>query len=65
MAIAAVCVKSMLPKRMPCGFSFEFIGNPAVALFHCHIIAILRWADATDVRLQVMDIVGESIGAIG
>ncbi len=56
--------KSRCANEYRAGF-LQFIGNPAVALFIAIIIAILRWADAADVRLSlVMDIVGESIGAI-
>lgn len=44
---------------------FEFIGNPAVALFIAIIIAIFTLGRRNGRTVeQVMDIVGESIGAI-
>lgn len=64
MAIAAVC-EITLPKTNAVRVFFEFIGNPAVALFIAIIIAIFTLGRRNGRTVeQVMDIVGESIGAI-
>lgn len=64
MAIAAVC-EITLPKTNAIRVFFEFIGNPAVALFIAIIIAIFTLGRRNGRTVeQVMDIVGESIGAI-
>ncbi|VDZ81193.1 Gluconate permease [Salmonella bongori] len=64
MAIAAVC-EITLPKTDAVRVFFEFIGNPAVALFIAIIIAIFTLGRRNGRTVeQVMDIVGESIGAI-
>ncbi|MCZ7246934.1 gluconate 5-dehydrogenase [Salmonella enterica] len=61
---AAVC-EITLPKTNAVRVFFEFIGNPAVALFIAIIIAIFTLGRRNGRTVeQVMDIVGESIGAI-
>ncbi|WP_353613410.1 gluconate:H+ symporter [Mangrovibacter phragmitis] len=64
MAIAAIC-EITLPKEHPVRVFFEFIGNPAVALFIAIVIAVFTLGLRNGRSLeQVMNITGDSIGAI-
>ncbi len=64
MAIAAVC-EITLPKTNTVRLFFEFVGNPAVALFIAIVIAIFTLGRRNGRTIeQIMDIIGDSIGAI-
>ncbi|WP_436857922.1 gnt-II system L-idonate transporter [Citrobacter tructae] len=64
MAIAAVC-EFTLPKTNSVRVFFEFIGNPAVALFIAIVLAIFTLGRRNGRTIeQIMDIVSDSIGAI-
>lgn len=64
MAFAAVCELTM-PKENPVRQFFEFIGNPAVALFIAVVIAVLTLGLRNGRKMEeVMDICGDSISAI-
>ena len=64
MAVAAVC-EITLPKTNSVRVFFEFIGNPAVALFIAIVLAIFTLGRRNGRTIeQIMDIVGDSIGAI-
>ncbi|WP_182059189.1 gluconate:H+ symporter, partial [Pantoea sp. ME81] len=64
MAIAAV-FELTTPKENPLRQFFEFIGNPAVALFIAVVIAVLTLGLRNGRKMEeVMDMCGESIAAI-
>ncbi|ENS2685013.1 gnt-II system L-idonate transporter [Escherichia coli] len=64
MAIAAVC-EITLPKTNTVRLFFEFVGNPTVALFIAIVIAIFTLGRRNGRTIeQIMDIIGDSIGAI-
>jgi len=64
MAIAAVCELTM-PKENALRQFFEFIGNPAVALFIAVVIAVFTLGLRNGRKMeQVMDMCGDSIAAI-
>ena len=64
MAVAAVC-EITLPKSNSVRVFFEFIGNPAVALFIAIVLAIFTLGRRNGRTIeQIMDIIGDSIGAI-
>ena len=64
MAVAAVC-EITLPKTNSVRVFFEFIGNPAVALFIAIVLAIFTLGRRNGRTIeQIMDIIGDSIGAI-
>ncbi len=58
MAIAAVC-EITLPKTNTVRLFFEFVGNPAVALFIAIVIAIFTLGRRNGRTIeQIMDIIG-------
>ncbi|MCV5282997.1 TRAP transporter large permease subunit, partial [Escherichia coli] len=60
----AVC-EITLPKTNTVRLFFEFVGNPAVALFIAIVIAIFTLGRRNGRTIeQIMDIIGDSIGAI-
>ncbi|WP_312239443.1 gluconate:H+ symporter [Pantoea sp.] len=64
MAFAAICELTM-PKENPIRQFFEFIGNPAVALFIAVVIAVFTLGLRNGRRMEeVMDMCGDSIAAI-
>ncbi|WP_130831935.1 gluconate:H+ symporter [[Erwinia] mediterraneensis] len=64
MAFAAVCELTM-PKENPVRQFFEFIGNPAVALFIAVVIAVFTLGLRNGRKMEeVMDMCGDSIAAI-
>ncbi|QKJ88743.1 gluconate permease [Paramixta manurensis] len=64
MAISAVCELTM-PKENAVRQFFEFVGNPAVALFIAIVVAVFTLGLRNGRKMdEVMDICGDSIGAI-
>ena len=64
MAIAAVC-EITLPKTNTVRLFFEFVGNPAVALFIAIVIAIFTLGRRNGRTIeQIMDIIGDAFAVI-
>ncbi|MFU9137094.1 gluconate:H+ symporter [Erwinia tasmaniensis] len=64
MALAAICELTM-PKENALRQFFEFVGNPAVALFISVVVAVLTLGLRNGRKMEeVMDICGSSIAAI-